>query len=590
MRIDSVMDNVARISSFDRYQASLGLGQAAAVVAGEAARAGLDEVAVTHFPADGKPQWWTFRAPVSWTPLTARCTVFAGAGGTGPAVAHTDHAQQPFALAAYSAATPAGGAVAPLVRIRGDEAIGSRLAGTVAVVDRSAFLRGSLIPELTAAGALGLLTDAPCNTADGEPKPGRIELPMDSALFAFSVTPAMFGAAASAADGGGSVRAEIAVDRTAAMPVVSGVLPGDDTDDEIWLTAHLCHPRPGSNDNASGVAALLGVADALSRVRRADSAYGTRRPVRFFWGAEFLGNAAVLHSRSQPGGGRLPAALINLDMVGEDQALCRSPFVVERPPETSPTLLAPLAEHVVEQVFAATGDSPGTWSPSPFLGFSDHALYADPSVDRPAVQFCHPDDRFNHSAADSPDKVSPVEMARATTAGAALALLLANDGPGPDALGRIVDGWCAGEEEAAARVARRRGDAWGQGLHGHVLRWNEELRSLAAGAPPGGQGLPAAAGVPSGGRPVERRWDGPLNLRAMLGELPPATRARLASMIAADKHQLSVLFNLAIRADGRRDRRAVCADTSYALRRPLEAAGTERLFDALLESGWLAEV
>ncbi|MYX97483.1 hypothetical protein GT045_22370, partial [Streptomyces sp. SID486] len=91
------------------------------------------------------------------------------------------------------------------------------------------------------------------------------------------------------------------------------------------------------------------------------------------------------------------------------------------------------------------------------------------------------------------------------------------------------------------------------------------------------------------GPPVHRRWHGPLNLRAMLGELPPGTRSVLGGMIAEDKHHLSVLFNLAIRADGARDRERIVTETSYGLRRPLDPATTTRLFDALVESGWLTE-
>ncbi|GAA2422348.1 M28 family peptidase [Streptomyces glaucus] len=596
---EDVMDHVARLSSYDRYQASLGLERAAGMVADAAEAAGLTDVTVDRYAADGRPQWWSFRAPVSWTPLTARLTVHPGKDTGAPPVLRADHAEQPFTVATYSAPTPAGGVTAPLVRLTGTEPPGPGLAGAVAVVDRAAFVRGSLLAELTAAGALGLVTDAPWKGADDDQHPGRIELPPDSALFGFSLTPDGFRRLAAAADRGAVARAEVTVDRTAAMPVVSGVLPGDGTGGEIWLTAHLCHPRPSANDNASGVAALLGAAAALSRVRRADARTGARHAIRFFWGAEFLGNAAVLHGRSQPGGGPLPEALINLDMVGEDQALCRSPFVVERPPETTPTLLAPLAEHVVDRVFAATAHSPGTWSPSPFLGFSDHALYADPSVDRPAVQFCHPADRFNHSAADTPDKVSQVEMVRATAAGAALAHVLASGGPSRTVLTDVVDRWCEGERAAAEATVRRLGRAgtdWGRGLADHVARRTAALRALAAGAPAAearalaeGRSGDPGTGRPGGGRPVHRNWEGPLNLRAMLGALPPATRDRLGGMIAEDKHHLSVLFNLAIRADGRRDRAAVVADTSYGLRRPLRSGTTALLFDALLESGWLAE-
>ncbi len=579
IRVDDVMHDLARVSAFDRYQASLGLAQAADVVAEAAVGAGLSDVDVRRYPADGAAQWWTFRAPVSWTPLRAAIRVLVGSSPRP--LLEVDHAAQPFAVATYSAPTGPSGRTAPLVRATGTP-LGREFSGAVAVVDRAAFTSGSLLADLLAAGALGLVTDAPWKGNADLPHPGRIELPADSALFAFSLTPPQFATVAAAAEHGAVADVVVEVDHTAMMPIVSGVLPGKDADEEVWLTAHLCHPRPGANDNASGVAAILGIARALAEMRARDAAAGTRRAIRFFWGPEFVGTAAILHRHA---GGTLPTALVNLDMVGEDQVRCGSPFVVERAPETRPVLLTPLAEHVVAQVFAATAEHPGRWQPSPFLGFSDHSLYADPSIGRPAVQFCHPDDRFNHSAADSLDKVSEMEMLRSTAAGAVLAHLLADDGPDPCELRALVDRWCEGEAAAADRIARERG-AWGRALRDHVLRANDDMRALAAGAEP----VPArSARLPDDGPAVRARWDGPLNLRAMLAELPVPSRTVLTGLIAEDKQHLSVLFNLAIRADGRRSRRMAIAETSFALRRPLDDAVVNRLFDALVESGWVAE-
>lgn len=589
--MDGILATVRELGALDRYQASLGLEQAAADVARGACAAGLAEVEVHRFPADGRAQWWTFDAPRAWTPLTAWLTVSRPGADPGGVLFHVDHAALPCTVATYSAPTAPGGVTAPLLRVGTDTTVGARFGGAIAVVEREAFARGTLLAELTAAGALGLITDAPWKGDADLPHPGRIELPPGSSLFGFSVVPEQLRAAAEAAERGTTAHAEIAVDTSAGMPVVSGVLPGDEAADEIWLTAHLCHPRPGANDNASGVAALLGIADVLARLRRADRRYGTRRPIRFFWGPEYLGNAAVLHTAAARGG-RLPRAVLNLDMVGEDQRACRSPFVVERPPETVPDPLGPLAEHVVARVFAATADSPGTWSPSPFLGFSDHALYADPSIARPAVQFCHPADRFNHSAGDAPKHVSPVEMLRSTVAGAALVQLLAGDLPERGELAGIVEHWSAREEAAARRVAHARGDAWGRGLREHVMRRNALMRASVDGEAPSyapDSAAPDSAAPAIAGPAVSRRWEGPLNLRAMMGVLPSGTRAALAELIAADKHHLAVLFNLAIRADGTRDRRAIVEQTSYALGRPLPADATARLFDALVESGWVTE-
>jgi hypothetical protein len=91
------------------------------------------------------------------------------------------------------------------------------------------------------------------------------------------------------------------------------------------------------------------------------------------------------------------------------------------------------------------------------------------------------------------------------------------------------------------------------------------------------------------GAPVAACWCGPFNLRAMVNDLPVTKRTLIRESIQSDKMNYARIINFAIRADGRRSRRAVIDHTSFALGRPLEAANAASLFDALLESGWVTE-
>jgi hypothetical protein len=566
-----VMDTLRQISEFDRYQASAGLAEAAGVVARAARAAGLSDTGVCEYPADGSVRWWSFRAPVAWTPRTARLTV------TRPdrALLAVDHARAPFSVATYSAPVHA---TLPLVALAGPGACPD-VSGAVVVADRDSYLRGGFLAAMAAAGARGFVTDAPArDRGDGVLVPGRIELPPDTGLFAFSLTPEQLSGVAKAARQGGLATVTIDVDRSAAMPVVSAVIPGT-TSEEVWLTAHLCHPRPGANDNASGAAALLGVAGVLAAMRRerdpvTGAAWAPRHTIRFLWGPEFLCTAASLHDR------RRPVALINLDMVGEDQARCSSPFVVERPAETIPSPLAALAEAAVAEVFTGTSDEPGTWTAEPFLGFSDHALTADPAVGVPSVHFCHPRDRFNHSAADTVDKVAPGEIRRAVAAAAVLARLIADGGMESPAGDRenaeIVVAWC-GRETDAARAGAVAAGAWADGLRAHVTALTAAVRD----------GAPAAWPRLGSDSPVlYRHWEGPLNVRAMTADMPAARRSAVEALVARDKLVLSLLFNFGIRIDGRRTREEIVAHTSYSLRTPLDHTIARQLLDAMVESGW----
>jgi hypothetical protein len=86
---------------------------------------------------------------------------------------------------------------------------------------------------------------------------------------------------------------------------------------------------------------------------------------------------------------------------------------------------------------------------------------------------------------------------------------------------------------------------------------------------------------------VRARWEGPMNLRAMTCALPSSRRSALQAMIRADKRTLALLANYCVRADGRRTRAQIIADTSFALRRPIDPSQSGWLFDTLLEAGWI---
>ncbi|RCG32405.1 DUF4910 domain-containing protein [Sphaerisporangium album] len=213
------------------------------------------------------------------------------------------------------------------------------------------------------------------------------------------------------------------------MPLVTGLIPGEEAT-ETLLYAHLCHPRPSANDNATGVAALLGIARVLASAggdARSGAGARPRRGVRFVWGPEFTGMAAYLHDVAES----VPMAAVNVDMAGEDQRLCGGPLIVERAPDHLPGFVSALAEHVVTLLPQAARSYTGAvacdtwaWRATPFVGASDHSLLADRSIGCPAVTLGHWPDRFNHSSADTLDKVDPEELRRiATVAGATIAVL-----------------------------------------------------------------------------------------------------------------------------------------------------------------------
>ena len=138
-------------------------------------------------------------------------------------------------------------------------------------------------------------------------------------------------------------------------------LPGTEHDAPILLGAHLdsVAAGPGINDNGSGVAALLEIAEQARRL-----GLRPQRAVRFaFWAAEevgLVGSTRYLESLGSDPGEEI-AAVVNLDMVGSPNA---EPFVYEG----DPAIANALADAVEREGL----------KPLPFdlEGASDHAPFA----------------------------------------------------------------------------------------------------------------------------------------------------------------------------------------------------------------------
>ncbi|MEJ1962171.1 MAG: DUF4910 domain-containing protein [Gammaproteobacteria bacterium] len=574
--LTSAMEDLAEICRHDRYQASHGINAAARFVAERAREAGLADVWIHQFPADGARHWWTFRAPVSWTPTQAILRIVRQ---NEPRLI-VDHEREPFALATYSAPSLSAGTACPLVNIVDAERRG--LSGAIVLIGRDcAQPLDRLVSFITERGACGFATDGPARRVDDREFRGRVELRPDCRVFGFSLTSDEMRRARAAAEEGAHGEALVQIDRAALMPVVTGVVPGAPGQREVWLTSHLCHPRPGANDNASGSAALL----ALARMMRAPHAPSAT--VRFVWGPEYLGVAALLHER-ECRSATLPQAVVNLDMVAEDQARCGSPFVIERAPDTVLSLINPLAERIVQEVFEATSAQAGRWEASAFMGFSDHALFADPRLGVPAVQLCHVPDRFNHSAADTFDKVCAEELRRSVAAAFTLVSVLADERlQATLPLQDVVRAWCAREIQRARecdagdRVAAR-------GLLEYTVARNERLLALVEpGHRPGPWPPECLRAVASDEQRIASRWSGPLNLRELLDHSSAEARARAYALVRRNKDNLALLFSFAILADGRRTRSQILQETAYARRWQLEPDVAATLMNALEDSTWV---
>src|SRR5262249_5577837 len=148
-------------------------------------------------------------------------------------------------------------------------------------------------------GAAGFLSDFPNqHTAWSGTDPdlvrwGHLSPYQTANRFAFMLSPRQSAALrAELARGPVRLRAHVRAKMVAAsFAVVTPPIPGRDAAaGEIVLTAHLCHPSPGANDNASGSAALLGAARILRAAIAAGELPAPTRTVRFLWAPEIAGS------------------------------------------------------------------------------------------------------------------------------------------------------------------------------------------------------------------------------------------------------------------------------------------------------------
>ena len=211
-----------------------------------------------------------------------------------------------------------------------------------------------------------------------------------------------------------------------AVATISG-----ETDEEVIIIAHICHPQPCANDNASGCGAAMEAARVLNKLIKEGELPKPKRTIRLTLVPEMAGSYAYLAEREED----IPkmVAAINLDMVGEDQDQTGSVNIVHRTPDSLPSYV----NAVIEAIFAETQKEMGSLGGSTrtasfrhavgsFSGGSDHYIYSDPSVGIGCPFIAQWPDKFYHTSADSIEKVSPTSLKRAALITATYSYFIAN--------------------------------------------------------------------------------------------------------------------------------------------------------------------
>lgn len=206
-----------------------------------------------------------------------------------------------------------------------------------------------------------------------------------------------------------------------------------ETDEEVIIIGHICHPQPSANDNATGSGAAMEAARAINKLIKDGELAKPKRSIRFTLVPEMTGTYSYLVEREDD----IPkmVAAFNLDMVGEDQDKTGSVLTVHKTPDSLPSYVNAVTEAIFKEAqkeIAAFGSEPRTASfrhtVEEFSAGSDHYIYSDPTVGVACPMMIQWPDKFYHTSADTIDKVSPKSLAKVATIAATYAYFLANAG------------------------------------------------------------------------------------------------------------------------------------------------------------------
>ncbi len=594
--------HVAKIAEFHRIQASPGYDEALRYVEGELHTLGV-ETSVSEFPADGKTETYGWIAPIGWRvrsgrlrqlePVERSLCLYDGV---------------PTSILGQSAGGRAEGELVHIGKATASELEGVDLAESFVLTCGRA---REVMKRIRDRGAVGLIV-----YPDTERAAASYDLVQYAGLFPnagdLDTTPMGFSISRRAADhlieqlGKGSVRLHGEVDAEyfdGVMRILEAEIPGTDPSaGEVLLVAHLCHPSPSANDNASGSGLLLELARGLLELSGESP---LRNTVRLLWVPEF--NGTIPWAAANVEELRNVRFVINLDMVGQSPEAIGEPLRVFRAPNARPSPLNACVEPILSKIAEdeATLSSHGSRRPLHWIldapsGGSDHLVFQATPHGLPAVMVGH-SDPYWHTSMDTVDKVDPTRLKQVGVLTAALAVLPTWAADEARLLGAWLLAFSSRELARADTLTQnesKRGDrllgaalaiekARGEALRDLVgsASWNLD-RHVAA--------LDSVAAVFADGSPdVEateatgprRVLDGPVRF-AIVDGFSDQERSFFEEKLSSNHR--AVVESLVNLCDGRRTIEELATHLMLDFGRPFSVADTERSVELLVKSGYLA--
>lgn len=442
------MDTVVELGTMHRVHGTAGFREAAGAIAAKARAYGLANVSVESFPADGTTTYGTFRSYYGWEAEAGLLEEVS----PRPAVL-ADYSKLRVALADYSNGADV---TADLVDVgqgtSGADYAGRDVRGKIVLAGGNvAAVHGEAVEKRGAAGILSYQPNQTTGWSGDYPdlvRWGHLSPYNRENRFAFMASLRTARALRDRLGRGEAIRLRALVKaavRPATFDVVTATIPGTDpAAGEIIYSCHLCHQKPGANDNASGAAAILEDARILSTLVASGRLPRPRRTIRFVWPPEIAGTMCYL--ARHPEVARNARAAIHMDMVGGSFATTKAIFHLTRTPASLPSFVNDVAavfgEYVVDgsKRAATSGDfsdallSPGgskemlVAEVAPHSMGSDHDVYQEGSFRIPTIYMNDWPDVFIHTDNDTPANIDPTKLRRVAVIGAAAGYFLASAG------------------------------------------------------------------------------------------------------------------------------------------------------------------
>jgi len=435
---------VQQVSNFHRIQASPMFHEAAEYVKDTLLKIGIKDAKIEQFTSDGSKKYWTYTSPIGWEVKNAELRLVEPEEKL-----ICRYADTPTCLHTHSKATPPEGVTVELIDVgaglRAKDYKGKDVKGKfVLATGRAKIVHEQAVYKRDAAGVItDTLTYEMKNVRESVDIPDAhayqaiwpTKEDLDKVTLGFSISKRQGNHLRDLLKKGKSVKLKAKVDArlfSSNLDVVVATVPGSSkSDEEVFLIAHLCHPKPSANDNASGSGLLLEIARTIYTLIDSGKITRPARTIKFIWVPETYGTIAFLYNHPEVPG-KLVAG-INLDMVGQNQELCKSNLTVDITPDSLPSYLNDFVVNLLEEsvkefdysvIFGSA--SIFRYKTNLYTGGSDHAEFVDSTIRVPCVMLLQWPDLFYHSSMDTIDKVSSDSLKRVGWIATVAALTIAD--------------------------------------------------------------------------------------------------------------------------------------------------------------------